>query len=140
MNDGTRALRRTLLGLSLLSVVLIVTTAAAIASSPAASKGIVPPAAFKPGGPMDMSLVPDFVAASGPDGSIVGYVPKSYLQPPPYAPGLVAVPPIPVYADDLKTLVGHMYPSKGFVPLGVDPASVPEIPAQVGPAAEQSAP
>jgi len=39
---------------------------------------------------------------------------------------------IPVYARDLKTLVGHMYPGKGFVPLGESPDSVPDVPQTTG--------
>ena len=36
----------------------------------------------------------------------------------------------PVYASDLKTLVGHFYPGVGFVALGTSPASKPCIPEQ----------
>ena len=32
---------------------------------------------------------------------------------------------VPVYAKDLKTLVGHVYPGVGYVPLGESPWSVP---------------
>jgi hypothetical protein len=39
-----------------------------------------------------------------------------------------ADPPERVYGDDLKTIVGYMYPARGFVPLGTDPESVPAIP------------
>ena len=35
---------------------------------------------------------------------------------------------VPVYAADLRTLVGHMYPNKGFVPIGTSPAGVPDFP------------
>lgn len=38
----------------------------------------------------------------------------------------------PVYGEDLKTLVGHMVPGRGFVPLGVDEKSVPTFEAVVG--------
>ena len=38
----------------------------------------------------------------------------------------------PVYADDLITLVGHMVPGRGFVPLGVDPVDVPPFPSRPG--------
>jgi hypothetical protein len=40
----------------------------------------------------------------------------------------------PVYDDDLRTVVGQMVPGKGFIPAGVDPQSVPNVPAVAGPA------
>lgn len=39
---------------------------------------------------------------------------------------------VPVYGRDLKTLVGYMYPGKGFVPLGESPHSVPDLPQTTG--------
>ena len=36
--------------------------------------------------------------------------------------------PAPVYKRDLKTVVGHWYSRKGYVPLGTDPNSVPDKP------------
>ena len=70
-------------------------------------------------GQTDITKVPDFVAAVGKDGKIVGYVPKADLFPAatsgthvgPQTPFEVQ----PVYASDLKTLVGHFYPGVGFV-------------------------
>lgn len=78
-------------------------------------------------GSLDLSKVPDFVSAVGRTGGIVGYIPKAYLIPGSAHQsvnskiGSVA----PVYASDLTTLVGHMYPGVGFVPLGTSPASEP---------------
>jgi hypothetical protein len=37
-----------------------------------------------------------------------------------------------VYADDLRTVVGHMVPGRGFVPTGVDPHAVPTKEINVG--------
>lgn len=31
-----------------------------------------------------------------------------------------------MYGEDLRTVVGHLYPGRGFVPIGVDPSGVPE--------------
>ena len=45
----------------------------------------------------------------------------------------LALPAGPVYAEDLRTLIGRMVTGKGFVPLGVDPRSVPDFPVQQGP-------
>ena len=33
--------------------------------------------------------------------------------------------PVPVYAQDLVTLVGHMYRNRGFVSVSTDPRTVP---------------
>ena len=66
-----------------------------------------------------------------------------FLFPDPTAKaGPPAQPDVPVYADDLKTVVGHMIAGKGFVPLGTDPGAVPNLPVQQGPsaAAPSSAP
>jgi hypothetical protein len=94
------------------------------------TKGSIPVEASPPGGgELNMALVPDFVGAlGGPTGeTIVGYVPKELLLGP--RPPLVGTPqnppqelPLPVYGEDLTTLVGHMVPGQGFVPLGASPA------------------
>jgi len=47
-------------------------------------------------------------------------------------------PSWPVYGEDLRTVVGHMVPGKGFIPAGVDPATVSAIPVQVAPSSESS--
>ena len=65
---------------------------------------------------------------------IAGYVPKRYLFP---QPGMPMESDMPVYAADLQTLVGHMVVGKGFVPLDVDPATVPNFPVQAGPSMAQ---
>jgi hypothetical protein len=77
------------------------------------------------GGQLDLRKVPDFVAV-GSGGKIDGYEPRAYLfstAGKPVSPMVGAVGP--VYARDLKTLVGHMVPGVGFVPLGRSPDSEP---------------
>jgi hypothetical protein len=88
------------------------------------TKGRIPPDATPAGGgATNEALIPDFVSAYGQDGvTIAGYVPKQFLlrstgvvggtpdNPPPDEP-------MPVYGEDLTTLVGHMVPGEGFVPL-----------------------
>jgi hypothetical protein len=95
------------------------------------TKGPMPDNATPPqGGSIFGSLVPDFVPALARDGTtIAGYIPKRYLIGPfDPLPGTPSNPPQdepqPVYADDLTTLVGHMVPGSGFVPLG---SSVPPV-------------
>ncbi len=101
--------------------------------SPFSSKGTMPPPG--PRGEVDASRAPDFIAVAGRAGGVAGCVPKKYLFPEPTTTvGLQDEPDWPVYAEDLRTLIGHMVPGKGFVPLGVDPAAVPKIPVQQGPA------
>ena len=84
-------------------------------------------------GEVDPSAVPDFIAYVGRTDRIIGWVPKSYLLEPAQRCRGPQCAPIPVFADDLVTLIGHDVPGRGFVPLGVDPAAVPERPVLVGP-------
>lgn len=118
---------------------------AAAAPAPAVQKatvGTIPGSALKAGGGVDLSKVPDFVPALS-NGKVVGYIPKSELFPTqPVAPksadtGSSQAPYVAptaadeaaqnaelvktVYGPDLVTVVGHMYPGVGFVPLGGTP-------------------
>lgn len=87
-----------------------------------------------PSGEVDARQAPDFIAVAGREADIVGYVPKRFMFPEETtSPVLPQLEPWPVYADDLRTLIGHMVPGKGFVPLGVDPVAVPDIPVEQGP-------
>lgn len=95
------------------------------------TKGPIPDNASPPqGGPTYGALVPDFIPALARDGTtIAGYVPKRYLIGPfDDLPGTPSSPPqqppVPVFADDLATLVGHMVPGVGFVPLGASPLPI----------------
>ena len=109
------------------------------------TKGPIPANASPPeGGPTYGALVPDFVSAWARDGvTIAGYVPKQYLIGPfDPVPGTPSNPPQdaprPVYADDLTTLMGHMVPGVGFVPLGSPiPSAGPSV--SVAPAPSASA-
>ncbi len=96
-----------------------------------ASRGTMPPADAN--GEVDPSAVPDFIAYAGRADQIIGWVPKSYLIDPAEHCRGPQCDPIPVYADDLSTLIGHDVPGRGFVPLGVDPATAPERPVVAGP-------
>lgn len=122
-----------------LVIVISLTVAVAVAgaASPTSTKGRIPDEAFRPRSGLDWSLVPDFVAASDQQGRVVGYVPRSALAGPAPADrlmqGVFRPAPIPVYGEDLTTVVGYMYPDKGFVPLGVDPNSVGGVPVKAGP-------
>jgi hypothetical protein len=98
----------------------------------APTKGAVPPAAWRADGTVDFSLVPDFVSALARDGSIAGYVPRDIAISDAPQSG-----PAAVYGDDLVTVVGHMYPGRGFVPLGTDPEQVPEFPVSTPSSPEQ---
>lgn len=86
------------------------------------TRGPIPPEAFpRDGGAIDRSVVPDFVPALGPDGAVVGWVSKELAVP---EADSAARDAIPVYADDLETIVGHMVRGRGFVPAGVDLGSL----------------
>ncbi len=107
------------------------------------TKGPIPENANPPqGGQINDAFVPDFVSAWAGDGvTIAGYVPKRFLlRGGDLSPGSPSDPPqaepAPVYADDLKALVGHMVPGVGFVALGssAGPASASiSVAASVGP-------
>ena len=109
------------------------------------TKGPIPDDATPPeGGPTIDALVPDFVPMWGPDGvTIAGYIPKRYLlDGPDTEPGGTPsdppqAEPIPVYGEDLVTLVGHSVPGVGFVALGStetpSPRPVSEAPATEAP-------
>lgn len=103
---------------------LAVSLAACLPVSLVGSKGTMPPPG--PNGEIDPSAVPDFVGVAGATG-IAGYVRKEAVL---GAADLIW----PVYGDDLRTVVGQLVPGRGFVPIGVDPASVPTFNVVVGPA------
>ena len=126
-----------------LAAVLAVALAAC---SSFASKGTMPPpgptskGTMPPPGPtskVDPNSAPDFISVAGRDGSIVGYVRKELLLPT-AGTGGPGDGVWPVYDEDLRTVVGQMVPGKGFVPAGVDPATVPDIPVTVAPSGEPS--
>jgi hypothetical protein len=91
------------------------------------TKGTVP---FSPNGTVNPKQIPDFVVTVGRHSQLVGYVPRADLFP---QPGTTFQPPavMPVFAGDLKTLVGHMYPGVGYVPLGTAVGAEPCLPETV---------
>jgi hypothetical protein len=101
--------------------VLALIAVAACVPTFGASRGTMPPPG--PDGRVDPASVPDFVEAADE----AGWVPKRFLLDP------VRDDEIPVFGDDLTTLVGHLVPGKGFVPLGADPAAAPARPVIAGP-------
>ena len=91
--------------------------------STALTKGTVP---STQNGRIDFKKVPDYVSVAGNSGKIVGYAPKAYMLPStaanqPENPKLGSV--APVFGNDLKTLVGHVYPGVGFVAVGESPSA-----------------
>jgi hypothetical protein len=88
------------------------------------SKG---PVHFPSTGQVPWNQIPHFVSVSA-GGKVVGYAPRADLFVPPgplMRLSRIGAMPVPVYGDDLRTLVGHMYPGVGFVPVGSSPTSVP---------------
>jgi hypothetical protein len=128
--------RRLVIGGGATAVVVLVVLVAATDgfgrfSAALPSKGPIPDNAIV-NGHIDPGRVPDFVSVVS-EGQTVGFTPKSDLITAPASGiqlGVVGVPAIkPVYGSDLKTLVGHVYPGTGFVPLGPQPSTrvcVPE--------------
>ena len=120
-------MRRDRKQLGLIALAAVVAAAWLAACSPFASKGTMPPPG--PNGEVDASSAPDFLAVAGRDAGIAGYARKEDVLSPGDAP-------FPVYGDDLRTVVGQMVPNKGFVPAGVDPATIPTFAAEAGPSGD----
>jgi hypothetical protein len=119
---GAVPLTRILIAGVIASIIVGVTFAVSLAGSPAPTKGPIPPNAWTANG-VDKSLVPDYIPALDQAGNQVGYVSKDLA----ITNGAPPTQPIPVYASDLQTIVGYMYPGRGFVPLGTSPDAVPTI-------------
>lgn len=119
------------------SILAVAAVALAMPSDSTPTSGRIPEQAFRADGSIDRSLVPDFVVALDREGKPVGYVSKDDAIPQEglEAPSGLAPSDRPekVYGNDLKTIVGYMYPAKGFVPLGTDPETVPTIPVDTTP-------
>lgn len=92
------------------------------------TRGALPPEAFDLDG-IDLSVAPDYVEALGQDGQVVGYIPKQFFD----KQHQSGKEPLPVYGDDLTTLIGHHVPGKGFVPLGTNLDDVQSSEVDVAP-------
>jgi hypothetical protein len=99
-----------------------------VGCSPFASKGTMPPPG--PNGQVDPSSAPDFLAVAGRVGGIAGYGHQEDILTPGDAP-------FPVYGENLTTVIGQMVPGRGFVPAGVDPATVPTFAVEAGPSGQE---
>ncbi len=86
------------------------------------TRGPVPDSARLQNGNIDLSQVPDFIPAVGGDRN-VGWIWSADVLPP---PGEDRVEIVTVYADDLTTVIGRMFPSVGFVPLGSEDHMLPD--------------
>jgi hypothetical protein len=79
--------------------------------------------------PDELARMPDFIPVTGRGTiAVAGYASKCDLG---FCPGVLpelSNAPIDVYGPDLRTLVGHEYPGKGFVPLGTNPDTIPRVP------------
>lgn len=99
--------------------------------------GTIPPDAFSDTGSLDADRVPEFVVTSGRDGEPVGFTAKKDLV---VEEGRTSAQQdinerTPVYGDDLKTVVGHMYAGVGFVAIGESPPEHPSPPTTDSPPA-----
>lgn len=100
-------------------------------ASPGLTKGPIPWDAWQEDGTLDREMLPDFVPAA--DGDVVaGWARSDDVFP---AAGARQSDIVAVYAEDLQTLVGHMYPDIGYVPLGADPS---QLPSRSSPEARES--
>jgi hypothetical protein len=102
---------------------LAITGGAVVATASGPSKGGV----ADPGnGRLNLKDVPDFISVSY-QGKVVGYVPRAdvFNVNGPNKPVTITGAPAPVYKSNLSTLVGHLYPGIGYVPLGQSPTTQP---------------
>jgi hypothetical protein len=114
----------------------VVTGGFGVLGTPGPTKGKMP---YEPGKTVAYSSIPDYVAVIiGPN--TIGYTPKAYIAVPNGSSGnSLQGLPAPVYASNLKTLLGHDYGGIGFVPLGRSPWSQPchtETVTEIGPGGE----
>ena len=86
------------------------------------TRGPVPESAQLPDGSIDNSQVPDFIPATDGDRN-VGWIWSADVLP---AEGEELVEVVTVYADDLTTVVGRMFPDVGFIPLGSEDEMLPD--------------
>lgn len=86
------------------------------------TRGPVPDSARLPDGSIDRSQVPDFIPAVDGDHNI-GWIWSADIMP---AEGEERAEIVTVYADDLVTVVGRMFPDAGFVPLGSEDEMLPD--------------
>ena len=116
------------LKITLVSAAIIAGTAAGMSAASAGSKpavplkGPVPAAAFQQSG-VNTAIVPAWIPALDRSGNQVGYVQRDLVMPQGNSAGVDRA--VPVYADDLKTVVGRMVPGRGFVQKGAPDASTP---------------
>lgn len=86
------------------------------------TRGPVPESARLPDGSIDHSQVPDFIPAADGDHN-VGWIWSADVIP---VDGEERAEVVTVYADDLTTVVGRMFPDVGFVPLGSEDEMLPD--------------
>lgn len=95
------------------------------ASDSAPTMGRIPDDAYADDGMLIRERVPDYVAVWNRSGTeIAGYVSKEEAFPPPSSDWDGTDAPLTVYDGTLKSVVGHMYPGRGFIAIGEDPESV----------------
>lgn len=97
----------------------------AFVSDPPPTMGRIPDDAYADDGMLIRERVPDYVAVWNRSGTeIAGYVSKEEAFPPPSSDWDGTDAPLTVYDGTLKSVVGHMYPGRGFIAIGEDPGSV----------------
>lgn len=125
-----------LVGVPLVLTIMSIAAGSALAEVRTPTKGVIPPEANVDGA-INWSLIPEYIVALGRDGNPVGYVSRELtfgLVPPALDEvGRPVARAIPVYGEDLVTVVGHMVPDRGFVPLGADYDAIQRLEASVAP-------
>jgi hypothetical protein len=106
----------------LVAVIGLATNGFGLASASGPTKGGMPPG-YGPN--FAYSKIPDYLAVSI-GSNRTGYIPKAYIvSPSGYSRNPLDGGIAPIYASDLTTLLGHLYPGVGYVRLGTSPWSLP---------------
>jgi hypothetical protein len=119
-----RRTRSRLLGISTLAVSITLGLGAATvvgADAKPPTRGRIPESAFDGKGGIDERQVPEYIPALDRDGNEVGWIRYGETVTDADDPER-SNQPVAVYADDLKTRVGAMWPGVGYVPNGKTPA------------------
>lgn len=110
---------------------VVITAGSGVAIAAQVTSGPIP----SKDGQLQLNRAPAYVSVVGPHGQVVGFVPRrdvvGDVPNHPLAGGPAAGGVRPVFGKNFSTLVGHLYPDEGFVPLGERPSTVHCVPVVI---------
>lgn len=90
--------------------------------------GPLPDDVIESQGPVDYSRIPQYIEVLDRDGKVAGYAESDRV----FDPTQDQTAPFPVFAKDLKEVVGHFHFEIGFVPIGVEASEFEAIEGELG--------